>query len=242
MNAARMGDELTFSGPPRNVRALVPFTVERSTVVPIALHIGVRLSIVRAVLRPLASGSSEIRLRLPDQSAPGLYHGEVTIDGKARSVIVEIEPQFRVRIEPAQTTLTIQPASREPFALTIINGSNVPIDIPKLAAFDLDDADGQERALGRSLRAALGPGEQRVERFFEELRESHGGEARVTMRSGAGPLAPGEAREIACVLEVSEAVRPGRSYSGSFEIGPVSHVIVADIMSSSRPTKERAAR
>lgn len=242
MNAVRLGDELTISGPPRSMRAIVPLSVERATVVPIALHIGVQRSIVRAVLRPLAMGTSELRLRLPDQSAPGVYPGEATMEGKARALIVEIEPQLRIRVQPEQTTVTVQPASSQPFSLTISNGGNVPIDIPRIAAFDLDDVDGQERALGRSLRAPLAPGEARVDRFFEELRESHGGEARVTVRSGAGPLAPGELRDIACVLEVPDMVRAGRSYSGSFEIGPVSHVLVADIMSSSRPTKERAAQ
>ena len=242
MIAVRLGDELTISGPPRNVRALVPITVERSTVLPIAINMAGQLSVVRAVLRPFAVGASEIRLRLPDQTAPGVYHAEATIEGKARAIMLEVETQPRVRVQPSQTALSVQPASSEPFAVTILNGGNVPIDIPKQATFDLDDADGQERALGRSLRATLEPGEARVERFFNELRESHGGEARVVVRSGAGALAPGETREIACVLEVPESARLGRSYSGSFEIGPASHVIVADVMSSARPPKVRTAQ
>ncbi len=242
MNAVRLGDELTLSGPPRNVRAIVPLHIERPLVVPIAIGVGERLSIVRAVLRPLAEGVSEIRVRLPDHVAPGVYRGDATFDGKTRAVIVEIAPAPRIRVQPSQTVLVTQPASSEPFVLLVVNGGNVPIDIPKLSGFDLDDADGQERALGRSLRAPLKPDEPRVERFFEELRESHGGEARVTVRSGAGPLAPGEVREIGCVLDVPKDARAGRSYSGSFEIGPVSHVVIADIMSSSRPNKERAVR
>ncbi len=242
MNAVRIGAELTLSGPPRSVRAILSYSVERSTVVPVALTIGSRLSIHRAVHRALGSGASEVRLRLPDQIAPGVYNGEATLNGKPQAVIVEIEPQLRLRVQPPQTTLTLAPASSASFALTVMNGGNVPIDIPKQFEFDLDDADGQERALGRSLRATLQPGEPRVERFFEELRESHGGEARVTVRSGAGPLAPGETRDIACVLDVPRYARAGRSYSGSIEIGPESHVLVADIMSSARPNKERAAQ
>lgn len=242
MSAVRLGDELTLSGPPRNLRGLIPFTVERATVVPIALNVGVRSSILRAVMRPLVAGTSELRLRLPDQTAPGMYHGEATIDGKARVLIVEIEPQLRIRVQPSETTLSVQAASSEPFSLTIINGGNISIEVPKLAEFDLDDTEVQERALGRSLRAPLREGQPRVERFFEELREGHGGEARVTVRRGAGSLQPGEAREINCALDIPEQVRAERTYSGSFAIGPVSHVIVANIMSSSRQPKVRAVQ
>jgi indolepyruvate ferredoxin oxidoreductase len=51
----------------------------------------------------------------------------------------------------------------------------------------------------------------------------------------------GETREIACVVDVPDSVRAGHSYTGSWDIGPVSHVIVADIMISSRPNTVRAA-
>lgn len=234
MNVATVENALTLSGPPRNVRARVPFSVERASVVPVALNIGAHLTIVRAVLRPLSSSASELRLRLPDQTAPGLYPGEATIDGTARAVVLQIEPHLRVRTQPSQTFVSVPAASSEAFALTIVNGGNVSVDIPKTSEFDLDDADGQERALGRSLRATLKPGEARVERFFEELRETHGGEARVTIRRGAGALAPGESRELACVLQVPVDARAGRSYAGAVEFGAVSHAIVAHILSSSR--------
>lgn len=239
MTSVRVGDELALKGPPSNVRAVVALDVENAEAIPLALNIAGKVTIYSAVLRPVAGGTCEIRLRLPDAIAPGTYSGEATVNGKPRAVRVEIEPQLRIRLQPAQTMLTMEAASSKPFALTLFNGGNVAIDVPKAVTLDLDDADGQDRALGRSLRATIARGEQRMERFFEELRLVHGGEARVTIRSGAGPLRPGEARELACVLDVPDTVSAGRSYTGSWDLGPASHVIVADIMISSRPNPVR---
>lgn len=242
MNAVRLGNELTLAGPPRNVSAIVAIDVARTSIVPIALKIGDQPSIYRAVLRSIVSGSSEIRLRLPDDMPAGSYNGEATIQGKPHPVIVEVEPALRVRVQPRQTAITAEAASSVDFTLVLMNNGNVIFDIPKAATIDLDDAEGQDRALGRSLRAALGSNERRVDRFFEELRLNHGGEASVAIKRGAGRLPPGEVREIECVLDLPDTVRAGRTYVGAWQLGPSAHVIVADIMTSSRPIRPRATR
>jgi len=242
MNAVRLGNEIVLSGPPRKVTAIVAIDVARTTVVPIAIRIGEQPSIFRGVLRAIVSGSSEIRLRLPDDMTAGSYAGEATIHGKPQAVIVEVEAAPRLRLQPRQTTVTVKAASSVEFVLTLMNSGNVAFDIPKAATIDLDDADGQDRALGRTLRAALGTDERRVDRFFEELRASHGGEARVVVKRGAGRLLPGDVRELACALEIPDGVRPGRSYVGAWQIGPSAHVIVTDIMASARPIRPRATK
>ena len=244
MSATRAGNGVTITGPPGNARGVVAFDVDVDEVesVMIALNIAGEASVYRGALRSVAGVGAELRVRLPETTAPGTYKGEATIGGKPRPIVVEIEARPRIRVRPAQTMLTLEPSSSKPFALTLSNGGNVSIDVPRTALFDLDDADGQDRALGRSLRATIQRGEQRIERFMEELRTSHGGEARVTIKSGAGPLRPGEVREIACVFEVPESARAGQSYTGSWNIGPASHEIVADMMTSSRPNKVQAAQ
>lgn len=242
MNAVRYGEEIKLSGPPRNVTAIVPLDVARGTVVPISVSSNGQATIYRAVVRPLGAGTAELRLRLPDGLPPGTYNGEATLSGRPQAVIIDIEAVSRVRTDPRQTVVTTEPASSAPFTLTMTNTGNVPFDIPKADAIDLDDAVGQERALGRTLRAPLQAGERRVDRLFEELREGHGGEGRVTVRTGAGRLVPGESRVLSCVIDVGDAAKSGRSYLGVWQLGNAAHVIVADIMMSERPTKSRVTR
>ncbi len=242
MNAVRRGDEITLAGPPRNLTAIVSMDVARSTVVPISVTRAGQATIYRAVVRPIGIGNAELRLRLPDDFSPATYRGEATLYGKPRAVIIEVQTVTRIRIDPRQTVVTAEPSSSTPFAVTVTNGGNVPFLIPKSDTLDLDDAAGQDRALGRTLRALLEKDERRVDRLFEELRQTHGGEGRITVRSGAGPLPPGESRIVSCVLDVPESAQPGRAYVGAWQLGSVSHLIVADIMVSERPTKARVTR
>ena len=242
MNAIRLGGEITLSGPPRNLTAIIPLDLARGTVVSISVTSAGQATIYRAVARQIGIGNAELRLRLPDHFASGTYTGEVTLNGKPQAVFIEVEAVSRIRIDPRQTVVTAEPSSTVQFTVTVTNGGNVLFEIPKADTLDLDDADGQDRALGRTLRAPLEGDERRVDRLFEELRQTHGGEGRVTVRSGAGRLPPGESRVLSCVLDVPESAQSGRSYVGAWQLGSAAHLIVADIMVSERPTKARVTR
>ena len=128
------------------------------------------------------------------------------------------------------------------FHVTAVNDGNVPFDVPAADVFDLDDTVRQERALGRTLRAPLAQGEQRVDRFFAELRDAHGGEAHVVVRRGAGRLAPGESRELTCILDVPAMAKEGHSYVGPWLLGNTAHVIVAEITTNAPTDTGRTSR
>lgn len=234
MTAPRTPASITIAGPPGKMAVVVPLDASGDTVVPISVSVGGRPTIYRAVVKPFGSDQSEIRLRLPADTPPGTYTGEGTIGGKPRGVVVEVEPVMKVRTQPRQTVLAVAPSARVDFRVTVQNAGNVAIDIPKVDTFDLDDGEGQDRALGRALRASGTDGTRGVDRFFDELRQSHGGEARVLLKDGAGRLAPGETRPLACVLEVPATVQEGRTYVGAWTLGNGAHVIVCEITTNGR--------
>jgi hypothetical protein len=158
MSAARGGEAITLSGPPHNASAVVPLEAAGHAVVPITVSLASGPAIYRASVRPFGEGTSEIRLRLPAETAPGTYRGEGSVGGTARGIVVEVEPVVRIRMHPRRTALSVDAGARTEFFLTIVNGGNVPFDVPKESVFDLDDAEGQDRALGRALRADLPDG------------------------------------------------------------------------------------
>jgi hypothetical protein len=238
MTAVR-AEAITFAGPPHNTAAVVSLGPLEDTVVPVTLKIAGEPAVFRSYIRPFGPDKSEIRLRLPRETPPGTYHGVATLGGKPRPIVVEVEPVVRIRVQPKQTSLSVDAGSKKDFGITIVNGGNVPFDVPKVAAFDLDDAEGQDRALGRALRATLPQGERRVDRFFEEIRAAHGGEARVAVRSGVGRLEPGASAELSCLLEVPATVQAGRSYLGAWPLGNASHVIVVLVTKGATPNGGR---
>ncbi|MBC7894953.1 MAG: hypothetical protein H7066_06050 [Cytophagaceae bacterium] len=237
MTAPRTSGAITFTGRPGGLTTIVPADLVTDKVVPISVSVAGKPTIYRASVRAFGSNQSEIRLRLADDTPPGTYQGEGTLGGKPRPVVIEVDAVVKVRVTPAETVVAATPAARIDFTISVLNAGNVPLDIPKLDTFDLDDEEGQDGALGRSLRGSETDGKRGVDRYFDELRNSHGGEARVLLKDGAGRLAPGEFRSLTCTLEVPDIAQEGRTYVGAWPIGDSQHVIVCDIAATVRRPK-----
>jgi hypothetical protein len=227
------GAEIVLTGPPRSVSAVIPlFTAQR--IVPIALQLAGSPEVHNARVRPFGRDASEIRLRLPRATPPGSYRGQATVAGVAQVVVAVVEPELHLELQPGRSDLSAAAGSRVEFSLELTNGGNVAFDVPAVVTFDLDDSDDQSRALGRALRAELQPGERRIDRLFEELRVGHGGEARVSLGAGKGPLSPGEVRRLGCVLEVPAMVESGRSYDGAWQLADATHVLLVTVKNGTR--------
>ena len=239
---ARATSEVLLLGPPRSLSGQVALSVTKSQVVPVSITVDDASTVYRATLRAAASGAGELRLRLPVDTPPGTYNGEATLDGKPQRVRLQVEPLLRLTLVPPNTRLEAVAGRPVEFSFFVINDGNVPFEIPKSDTFDLDDGVAQERALGRTLRAKLSEGEHPMDHLFDELRDAHGGEASVAVRVGAGTLAPGESRQLTCALTVPSAAKPGRTYEGSWLLGPSAHFIVADIPAVARPATTPSVR
>lgn len=232
MSAVSRDQLVLLAGPPWKLRAVAPLDTAGERVAVLKLELAGEHALHRATIRPFGPGTSEIRLKLPRDTPPGTYRGEASLGGEAHAVVVQVTPVVRTRVTPRQTALVVEPGGRAEFEILVSNNGNVAVDVPKAATFDLDDEAGQDRALGRTLRAGLGHGESRIERFFEELRVSHGGEARVLLVEGAGALEPGESRTLRCQVEVPLTLQPGRAYAGGWEVGSASHLLVVEVTKS----------
>jgi hypothetical protein len=228
VSAVRGGEAIALSGPPRRVSALLEHRVEGERVTPVTVRLKKGPPVVRALLKAKGPGLSELRVTLPAHTAPGTYPGEAVVGDATLGVSLEVSPVLDVGVEPGITAVSAEPGGRAEFDLVVANLGNVMVDVPEAAALDLD-ADDQERALGRALRADLAEGERRVDRLFEELRAFHGGEGRVAVLEGAGGLEPGDQRSIHCRLEVPMLAAPGGRYSGSWDIGNAGHFLTVDV-------------
>jgi hypothetical protein len=230
MSAISGGERILLSGPPHNTKAVLRVDTRDAAIVSVRLDVAGESSLHSATLRAVGPGSSELRLQLPRETPPGEYRGEVVLDDTTHPVIVYVAPRLRTRISPKQVLVEAEPGGRAEFDAIVSNDGNVPAEIPKSATFDLDDGERQDRALGVALRADLPEGEERVDRFFDELRNSHGGEARVMVVAGAGVIEPGEARPIRGRLEIPMTTEPGRSFIGAWQLGGTSHVVAVNVL------------
>ncbi|MFN8571260.1 MAG: hypothetical protein U0132_04330 [Gemmatimonadaceae bacterium] len=227
MNAATENG-IVLVGPPRRVTGRVPVALSKSVLVLASVTVGKETTVYRATLRPTGTNSAELRLKLPADTPPGTYVGEATIDGDAHRLQVRVEPVVKISIEPKQSMLAATGSAPVEFGFVIANEGNVPFTVPETDTFDLDDGVAQDKALGRSLRTPLATGAHAIDAYFDQLRDAHGGEARVRVQSGAGPLVPGEHRQLRCVVDTPPTAKSGRSYVGSWQLGNTAHTVLVE--------------
>jgi hypothetical protein len=242
MTSVKGSEVITLRGPPRRLSAVVHFGTPSRAVVPVTLKLPAESALLRARIAPFGREASEIRLQLPRETPPGTYRGKAPVGGKNRNIVVEVEPVVQLRVHPKRTVLSAEPGGRAEFGVTVANAGNVAYEVPRAAELDLEDVDGQDRALGRALRAELAEDESRVDRFFEELREGHGGVARLAVARGGGVLNPGQSRELAALLEIPVTVQARYSYSGTWQIGNVTHIIDVEVTKRAQEPARRGRR
>jgi len=227
--AARTNGLITLAGPPRNTSGIVQLDAGGAKVATVALKLASELAVHKVFLRPFGPGVTELRLRLPRETPPGNYGGEFALGEQRSGIRVEVEAVLHLRVHPPFTRLSLLPGGITEFAISLENRGNVPFEVPVSSALDLDDQESQSLALGRALRARLEPGEKRIDRFFEEIREQHGGQAKLIVVAGAGPLAPASTREVHVRVEAPETMHPGHSYSGGWQLGDAAHVLEVQV-------------
>lgn len=229
MSAVTGGERILVSGSPQNTKAVIHADAPRDPIVAVRVDIADEPSIFRAHALPQGPGVTSLRLQLPPDTPPGRYNGEVKLGDTTHPLLVVVSARLRTRIVPKKIALDAEPGGRAEFEIVASNDGNVPVEVPQSGTFDLDSDEGQDRALGVSLRAKLAAGEKRVDRYFEELRLVHGGEARVSVLSGAGPLEPGESRTLRCRLEIPMTAPPGGPYIGAWMVGATSQVVAVTV-------------
>ncbi|HET7231289.1 MAG TPA: hypothetical protein VFJ16_14870 [Longimicrobium sp.] len=221
--AAAGGEPLRFRGGPLRVAALVPGRGALGGAAGVRLtRSGARQGAaagtpleVEPVVIPL---QDQIQLRFPRATPPGTYQGVLTLDGAERQITAEVEPQVYLQGTPRRLELSGQPRGHVAVELQLMNGGNVAVEVPPEHTVELFDESAVEGAFCRAAGAELRPGERRIDRFADALAELCGGPVRVAADAGKGAVQPGETRTLRLSLAIPERLKPGHTYSGSWEL------------------------
>jgi hypothetical protein len=235
-------DVITLRGAPRRLVAVVPFATPSQSLLRVTLELPGEVAVLRAVIAPFGRETSEIRLQLPRETPPGTYRGKATVGEKTRHLLVEVEPVLHLRVQPGRTVLAAEPGGRAEIRVTVLNAGNTAFEVERVIELELEDGEGQDRALGRALRADLTEGETRVDRFFEELREGYGGVARLAVTQGDGVLEPGRSCELVALLDIPVTVQARHAYSGTWQLGDAAHLIDVEVTKGAPEPARRGRR
>ncbi len=175
----------------------------------------------RASIRELDSatpGLSLLRIKLPFSTPPGAYKGTIQVGDKEFPIVVEVQPRSRLRLFPRTLRASAAPGSVVNANLTVLNTGNFVVNLEKEHRFCVFERGGIDRAFFVALASDPPTGERRIDRLANELAVSHGGRVRLEIESGSGAIAPGETRELHIALRLSDRLRSGQTYSGTWKV------------------------
>lgn len=184
-------------------------------------------------------GLTRLRLRVPKTTPPGTYKGSAEIGKTRQPIVVEVQPQRQLRFFPSRTSIDAQPGEHVDLTLALANVGNLAVDVPKSSVFGLFPVKGMDEVISRVIEAELGRGERRIDRFLDEVAESHGGNARVQVRRGAGSLEPGDVRDLELTLRLPAKLVRGRLYRGLLSLDYVKQRVEIRVLEKSRQQSAR---
>ncbi len=212
-----------FRGSPVAMESLVPIAPHEATKGILAVDLEIRWKETYRpplALHPIPAGTSATRLRLvlPESTPPGTYKGKVQIGDSEYPILADVEPYPHLLLSPDRLWLQAAAGSETEVDLTLVNAGNVTCDVGKAYAFGLFDEDGLDRGIAAAFQEDAAQGRGRIDRLADELAEGHGGIVRVLIQEGAGPVAPGELRNLRLKLRFPDRLKPGHNYFGTWSL------------------------
>lgn len=163
-------------------------------------------------------GLSILRIKLPLSTPPGAYKGSVQVGDNEVPILVDVEARPRLRLFPRSLKASVTPGAVVNANFTVLNTGNSSVVIEKEYRFCVFERGGIDRAFFVALATEQATSDRRIDRLVNELAISHGGRVRLEIESGDGELATGQARDLRVVLRLSDRLRPGQTYSGTWKI------------------------
>jgi hypothetical protein len=225
---AKAGTPVRFRGTPRRLEGLVSLPGDADDIEVDVEGLAVESVTVRPLGDPGAPDRAWVRLALPGSTRPGEYRGTIRAGGRKEKVVLDVESRMRLRLSPRRQVLRGRPGERVDTTMLVVNLGNAGCALREVNAIGLFDVEGAERAVGRTFRIGV-EGARIVDRLAEELAAGYGGLAKVTVDRGAGELGPGEARELEVTVHLSDTLRAGRAYEGSWALPNGTYTIRVEV-------------
>jgi hypothetical protein len=209
-----------IKGSPRRLATVLrlPEAAARATSCTVDLP-GVKAHRVR--IRPLKHTRSDaalLKIKLPYDTPPGVYKGTVHLDDTELPITVDVELHRGLQFFPNNVKAKIKQDERLAATISILNGGNATVELTNEYRFCVFDSTGIDRAFFVALAGDDAKGSQRLDRFLDELADSHGGRVRVEVASEARQIKPGEMIDVDVVFHFSDRLHPGRDYAGTWTL------------------------
>lgn len=219
-------EPVVFQGPPDAMEAYLPLDPARRREVRASVDDGDGLVPVRVLTAP-AGRQTLVRLLLPATTPAGDREALLRAGDEEFPAVLRAGEQAELDCTPATLDLTARDG-RATATIHVVNTGNTVVELPEVTAFGLMTEGALEQAIGTGLMSD-GDGVARLGRLTESLADGHGGLARVSIDSGAGPLRPGAATTVQAAIRLGDRPVPGRTYRGTWPLASLRIAVVLRI-------------
>jgi hypothetical protein len=184
---------------------------------------------------PVAPGIVRLKLGLSRSLPPGSYAGSIQVGSIRLPFVAEVQGEAHLAVSPPSLSLEVAPDGEVSTEISVVNTGNAPCEVGRVYAFGLFRVDGLEDALGATYRSEKDDQRPWIDRLGTHLTDAHGGLARVQVKEGAGPLAPGEMRTLRLALHFPAKLAPGRAYTGNLPLHNLRYFIKVQVPNQKAP-------
>lgn len=219
--------QLRLHGPPRRLR-LTSTAIPKSGIGTLTLAAtggrGEAMSVpVYIVSRRDEAG--QLKVKLPEITAPGVYAAQLEIAGEEYSVELNVEAQERLIAGPGKLEFEGDPGGSAEIKLTLSNRGNVSLVIPKAFTCNIYEDGALENAFASTYREETDDALKLFSHWIRKLRDGDGGLLKCDVIAGGDALAPGEQGAVTIKTTLPSKLKPGHAYHGVLQLGPLARSI-----------------
>jgi hypothetical protein len=235
-NRSATPEKLRLQGPPRRLRAVssaMRQIGEYQLRLPDVLSKSGAPAMVSAHVLRQREDAGQLRVRLPESTPPGEYTAQLETDSGTYPVALVVEPQVRLRSLATRSVFEGKPGETAEIMLTVSNRGNIAVAVPEAITIGIYDDDGLEDAFASTYRQDTDDPLKLLGHWILKVREGYGGLLKCTV-AAAGEIAPSEERTLTVRTKLPEKLKPGHSYHGVLEIGPLAQSISVSVLKTGR--------
>jgi len=172
-----------------------------------------------------------MRLKLPQDTPPGVYQAKLMADGEPRAVEIEVQPHSKLKHVPSSLQLQGAPGAKVSQVMVFENRGNVPIIIPDQAIGNLFRAAAIPEALTATLQLEAANSQAMLDSLLGKLQQGYGGVMKFHFAADEMTLQPNDRRAFTVSSRLPAQVQAGQRYMGWLHLNEF-HVMMQVVVSA----------
>lgn len=216
-----MSNPIRMAGPPRRIYLLDPIDIGAQSVKLISKQRFGQFcenDELPCRTRAKAGGQLNLKLRLSNDTEPGVYNAQLDVGSKHYDVLMEVQPSAKLRFLPKSLMLTAKPGGTIKANLAIYNCGNVGINVPNSAIANIYQLQSLPSAFANTFQLETEDASELAKSFLINLKNGYGGVMKFHFDGNLCEISPNTQEVFQIKGRVPKLAKSGCIYTGIMHI------------------------